>query len=496
MSGSQPIRHSGCTEVKLRGLKGVEAAMQNLIRVVGLWFGVWASGAWATTVRQMSLEELFLGSDLFALVECEVSGEIVSEYRVIESWKGAKTGSLVRIRTPPNVWGPRIPTSLVGEQSIVAAYVSPPSVMMSTTSGPGDPTWWRGVKYDYSLPLMQGAETGPFLAVPPSREKRDLFGSGAESLEALRKLLEPWTALTVVQQRLKLLRMYADGDSTPPAFQQGLASVTTLEAAADLIFELDAAGDGGVDRYVLAMLSRALPREEVLAAVQRRSEPKRGALAKRWIESDSKPPERDVMQLRMALENPDSEDFDAALDQLPKTDCTFVADWIIKKSELLHEAGYLIGASFAHSCGTDRVVNLTRVAKNADEPFVRTAAAIGLSFDDEKPALELLKQLARDESDAGVWASLALARRGDKSIMPRLLNLLAGTKMKKERGDRWHHNDFKVRVQVLLSNSAKRSKVVAPPGDPAKTAAWWKKVQAKIELSDPWLEELKALRAD
>ncbi|HZN92297.1 MAG TPA: hypothetical protein VFB81_06310, partial [Myxococcales bacterium] len=125
-------------------------------RLIALTSSVLAAAASATTIDPLTFEELVTGSDLLGVVECEVAGELIARYRVVESWKGPEAGTVVSVRIPPNVWGPRVPTTLVGERFAIAAYRRPPSTMASTTSGPGDPIWWRKLVPDYELPLFQG----------------------------------------------------------------------------------------------------------------------------------------------------------------------------------------------------------------------------------------------------------------------------------------------------------------------------------------------------
>jgi hypothetical protein len=450
----------------------------------------------------MDWKELFLGSDFFGVVECEVAGEVVSEYRVIESWKGPKAGERVRIRIPPDVGGPRMPVALVGERFLMAAYVSPSARMMSTTSGPDDPVWWRNIRHDYSLPLLQGAER-----MPPEGGGNPFFGSGAKSLSAFGAKLAPLARLSLEAQKLELAKKIASQSGAPKAFQAKLKKAASPREAVTLILELDSSPDGEEHRWTVAKLLRdCIPDSLVSAAMRTTPAERRGVLAKEWLEEESEgPPKLDLAKLRGALVAPDSDEFSEAVEELPKHDCRFMADWIVNRTEVIARAGYVIGSLFAQRCATDRAQNLRRVAEEAKEPFVRAAAAIYLLQEDETVGTPLVQRIANEDGDAGAWAALALARRGDKSLVPRLLRLLSDAPPETDSAGRWHHDSLQTRVAVLFSNSAKASKVATPPlppqgnWDPKFSPAlveWWAQYEKAIVLTDPWLPELRTVNAD
>src|SRR5262249_18017380 len=70
------------------------------------------------------------------------------------------------------------------------------------------------------------------------------------------------------------------------------------------------------------------------------------------------------------------------------------------------------GASlFAHLCGKERSRHL-RSLLGAQEPLVRVAGAVYLCFEDREEGMAALHELTKLEGDAGAWAALTLARRG------------------------------------------------------------------------------------
>ncbi len=113
--------------------------------------------AFATKIDPIPWDELVLGADLVGIVECQTAGGIVARYRVLESWKGPKAGTLVTIRQAVNYWEPQFPISLCGQRYLVTAFRSTtPNNIVSTTSGGAVPLWWRIIPTDYSVPLFQG----------------------------------------------------------------------------------------------------------------------------------------------------------------------------------------------------------------------------------------------------------------------------------------------------------------------------------------------------
>src|SRR3989442_8697896 len=61
-------------------------------------------------------------ADLVGIVECVTAGEVVAEYRIVESWRGPKAGTLVTIQGATSIWEPTLPIALVGDRSLVAAW--------------------------------------------------------------------------------------------------------------------------------------------------------------------------------------------------------------------------------------------------------------------------------------------------------------------------------------------------------------------------------------
>jgi hypothetical protein len=135
---------------------------------------------------------------------------------------------------------------------------------------------------------------------------------------------------------------------------------------------------------------------------------------------------------------------------------------------------------------------------------VRVAAAVYLAYEEEAAARQRLVPLMKEQGFPGVWAALTLARRGDKSAMPRLLEA-SRISLTSASMDDLNLRTFQKRMAVLLSNSARASGLPAPPlpsqaeWDPSYSEAleaWWKQHAEKLTLADPWLPQLQAQRVD
>ena len=462
------------------------------MRINGVVAGVflWAASAFATTVAPMSLDELALTSDLFGVVECVTAGEVVAEYKVVESWKGPRVGEVVRIRTQPNVWGPRMPSEFVGTRVLVAAFRDAPARMMSTTSGPGDPVWWRGVRTGFELPLFQGRAR-----VLPNGKLVGSFGE-AKSLDEVRQKTRAFRALEPEQQRLMWMHQSLAFKRLPEAARARLTQAKTLREALDVALELDVPEANDDARHeLMRLIVDVFPSDLRESAIGSRST--LGPVAMQFREWQTPEPVPPVEFLRSKL-NIDDREFDTALEHLPAADCAFVAKWLISQEPFEQDHGYLIGSLVAQGCKTERAQNLALLAREAKDPLVRVAGAVALLGLDKEKGEALVRTAAEGTGTAALWAQLTLARRGDKKAAAALVSAVgtAGD------GRDWYRESFFLRLLVLLSNSAAASKLPQPPHEAKPTEvskslqAWWAKHGERLELADPWLAELDALDRD
>lgn len=413
-----------------------------------------ASAGWATTVMPRTWQELVLEADFIGIVECQTAGGIVAKYKVIESWWGPPPGTELHIRMGVNFWGPQFPIALCEERYLVTASKSGSPDRIVTTSGPGGhPLWWRDIPADYTLPFYEG-----FVRLPLSKGPQPLssLGSDEPNVDAYRKAVSP-----LVEEK-----------------------------------------------------RRRAAQPKPAATTRDQEEPDQG-------ETDLKraPTQQELTALRTAMNREtDSEEWGETFRILtvhdPATVAQWLADWVNPHKEWWDEIrGYLLASDFAHFCGKNRAVNM-RTLLAAKEPSIRVAGAVYLCFEDEKEGTARLTELTKLEGDPGVWAALSLARRGDKSAMPRALRVFqtaaAGGMETSE------HLNLQLRLRVLLSNSAKNSGLPqpSPPSEEQITevnddtvaafqkktydywVGWWKVNDGKVILADPWLPLLAKRKVD
>jgi hypothetical protein len=166
----------------------------------------------------------------------------------------------------------------------------------------------------------------------------------------------------------------------------------------------------------------------------------------------------------------------------------------------------MLGSHFAWRCSGNRKGNLSTLLA-ARDPFIRVAGAVYLCFEDRELGLHKLKEFSQLEADPGVWAALNRARRGDKSAIPRALEVLSTSGAENMAGV--PHQNLQKRLIVLLSNAARASGVDQPISrsidyederDVKKIydlyKAWWEVNADRLVVSDPWLPLLEEQKVD
>jgi hypothetical protein len=114
--------------------------------------------ALASSIVPQPWQPLINNADMVGGIECVTAGEIVARYRVVESWKGPKEGTILTVRGAADIYEPTLPIVLYGEQLLVAARKYRPEYRLATSlfiaPGPGGslPPYWRDDRPDYFIP--------------------------------------------------------------------------------------------------------------------------------------------------------------------------------------------------------------------------------------------------------------------------------------------------------------------------------------------------------
>jgi len=508
-----------------------------------------------TQIDPMLWEQLVTSADFVGVVECQVAGGIVAGYNVIETWKGMpRPGQSINISKGVNYWEPQFPITLCGSKFLLTAYSNnAPLEVMSMSSGGSVPLWWRKIPSDYNLPLWQGSAY-------ISTNKTVFFDSPYSEVDSFKKAVLNLTSMSGEEVEMHLLRVlcdkyifklrqgYSSSDSQKPALtpqhtllRSNLEQAKSAEEILNLLLAIPP-GEERMKYQISAVLSQGgaqktldllnnlkdespvfdkRTRESTISRLRYRLKTPDGSSSK--SSADTKEPSALVLkQLRTSLKEGDkSRRFGEAFDTLtlysPEDVAQYLVSWVNpKKSWRDSDQGYVLASYFAWKCGKDRKKNLAKLLEASDD-YIRVAGAVYLTFEDEQLGMKHLRELSGLKGDPGVWAALNLVRRGDKSAMPRALEVFD-----KEDSPGGMvgvpHRNLQMRLLVIISNSCKASGMEMPqialasetrpvqvkdeslaqqaPKKDNKNLEWWNQHKETITLSDPWLNELRKQKID
>ena len=520
--------------------------------------------ATATTVMPPDAQEILEDAGFVGVVECEEAGCIVATFKVVESWFGPPAGTQFRIRFWVNP-SSTIPYALCSQRFLVAPRrLSPAESNKAEPSISNDPLTWRIIPADYDL------EVWGYQRLPLEKTDRPLsgFGTDARDLAEFRKAVRDTIGANAQEREILLLRRYSDsllfgeteeaqkklspelaevrrrihqGDNAEEMVRELLSVSAQPVIAAHLSDVLGRAGGPATLKVLEGLPAERFPGGEegitwTLSRVRRRlgvDQPEQPG----EVEPDSVNSDRhlftplrgkalsaeEVAQLRKGFI---AEPTERVFATLVVYDPAFAVDFMLKGERNWH-ARSTLGFVFGHYCVKDRAQHL-RALLDGKDPLTRVAAAVYLRFDDPVEGTAKLREFMKIKGDAGAWAALTLARHGDKSAVPRLLDFF-GDRLPRLLYDSaldWsEERDFlwlRTRIRVLLSNSAKASGVDQPrepePGPEFDTVDsneafqkvlhdyqrkvrdyyldWWKRNGDRIQLYDPWVDTLDKQRID
>ncbi len=490
-----------------------------------------------------SWQSVVADAGFVGVVECEVAGGIVARYRVIDSWKGPLAGSRLLIGRYTNEWEPQYPLALVGERYFVAADTAHGSRSLPPLPNLGSvPLWWRQIPPEYF------EVWGPTRIPPPKPGSsqgilgwaRDGQGAQLDSfkVDVLRLLHrdERYLELEVLRAAARYwYRMSKRGDPkqlAEPCTTAACLAVQSdsLETVVSALIDFPASGGLGVlaegGRWVSLRRLQSLSKNSDQRQQETLDYAKKRIRVRLGIEAPTAGHNRydglsysDSTRVRLlqALNAGSGhglrqfqfrESFERLTVHDPQVVAQFLMNWEApSRTRADSGAGYETGSYFAYRCGKDRRRHLTTLL-GARDPYVRVAAAVYLCFESEAQGKQALARLTGLPGDAGAWAALTLSRRGDKSAMPRALQVLQEREPFGMAGV--PHRNLQKRVMELISNSASMSRIALrnnwnPEYWTEETVAfaiyaevygWWQANVDRITLHDPWLEVLAAKKID
>lgn len=512
--------------------------MQSFARVVATWlFSVLAGvplSVNATTYRLQKLERLADEADFVGIVECVAAGGIVARCRVEDSWKGPPKGTEFVFQMSPDPQGAQFPIILCGQRLFVTAFEKRPEIDVhsATALGMGGcPLWWRSIVSDFELPFPH-----EFVLL-----KGDQFlwthTTGTGSLSEFKNRIVSFLALSDQERERRHLIdeaiYHAQGHGSGSfydRYSKMLEGLATFEAVAGKILQdATATSDPYVKSRLLDILSDGGAAQTLLFLRQRKAEMDAKEFARVEAALELKLRKLPQLENKESPRIPPSEEIEAAsdvLNQFPWGRRAHHALFVLAKhapalavnplkkwtpsAERARDlsAGYDFGSIFGFVCHQDKEKHLVELLEARDS-FVRVAAAVYLRHSNPELANPKLKEFCSSGGDPGVWAALVLASSGDKSAVPRALEVFSTAES--PWGYETVHRWLQLRVKVLLSNSARHSRV-APPNfelafseqyfDDPKTVfykpclEWWKQNESKIKMHDPWLPMLDKQSVD
>ncbi len=507
----------------------------------------------ASSIIPQPWQPIVNNADLVGVIECVTAGEIVARYRVVESWKGPKEGTVLTVRGAASVYEPSLPIVLYGERLVVAAWKYRSEYRLATglylSMGPGGslPPFWRDDHPDYFIPsILHFCELSPDPRRGQGEGGMRMFGGYTGDLDSFRRDVKALLALPDEAREAAVLRTLIDwhikDDRGGSTFVPDSAQVTELVARANTtrVDSIVTALDNFVERgrpgsstaaYHVLYTGGGVHTLDRLTTVRNKHGEWSGSTLPSLIHGirrrlgldpledynpiamPPRPTDAALDSMRTLLRSPAqpgpaqkdyriNRDTRQAFETLsvhdPEFVATYLTKWIPGPDTRYDGEGYGLGSFFGWRCGRSRAAYMRRLLQ-AKDPYIRVAAAIYLSFENESEGVRTLRSFMELPGDPGAWAALNLARRGDKEAAYRALDSFLRLPDPTVY-DRLHRN-LQKRLLVLFSNSAAVSGVPQPErwryvqdqDEEVRVyedlVEWWNTNSTKLVLSDPWFDE-------
>lgn len=489
----------------------------------------------ASWVIPTSVEAYLADADFIGVVRCAQAGGIVAEYEVVEALKGDASLRSMRIEIVSSYEYDEIPIALVGECFLVLTRTKEPAVSDRPPTVPHvgeSPLALRGIAADQRMlaacrlrveegdVLEIGDWKGPFhafrdlatrfLALPPEEQElhrlRTMIAvrlTGIGELDDLIQLVEADS----LEDFFDRARMIATKSRTNATFfgqrlglSCGRASYRLNRSRIPEVFAVDANRKNDFERVLLAILISNWGQADTIP-----SEPP--------APSDEADGEADGPTLQRGLGCPvDEPEFDQAFATAIRFQPEIVVDWLLRFDHEIDRPysasiAYRLISHFAIRVERDRAKHFARLLE-AKDPFIRAGAAIYLAFEDEEAGRRALLHAMQLPGEAGGWAALAVASRGNRDGITQAIDRLS--RSSGYPSTQQVHRASTQRLLVLLSNSAAAAGVAFPIARTEefdrlffedresfeKLKAWWGAHSEVICPHDPWFAELAAQKID
>ena len=239
----------------------------NLWKVSFLSLFFWSlatNAAHATSIDPMRWQQIAVQSEFIGIVECEVAGGVVAQYKVIDCWKGAAKGKSLRIQIAMDYWGnEQFAMALCGERYLIAGFKARPATTVSATLNGGIPLWWRQVKTDLTTPLFQGRAKLPL----KKGQAFASFGTQHTDMDAFKTEVKKFLAQDLLEQERQLLlamcqkylfgKRFGQADIPPARRKRTTAKLNATKSCDELLntlFDLATDAPNGYGKRVPAVL--------------------------------------------------------------------------------------------------------------------------------------------------------------------------------------------------------------------------------------------------
>jgi hypothetical protein len=462
----------------------------------------------------LSWEEMVAESEFVGIIECVRSGVVVSEFKVVETWKGKIAEPTFRLVDSPRV-GDRY---MVGLRPFVPFEYSPTAHLYTLMFRNSPLEIWTEAPATHSSvdPLSRG-----IVRIDPDRlvvggtfgyreDWRSVSRFKSDSLAVVESKGEKLEALLIVCALRSLVK-----EST--VVPQSLDVANRGESGLDSVLAAMLDPQAGIDPEAVRWALRRAGGEATLAkleawpfpfqvdadwladVVQGLQNRPRPEVSSPYLEDsyqidESEALEADKEWLKKPVDSEPSIDLEqlerwcSAVERLTAKQPEYIAEFLksLDTGVLPEELKVQIPAIwFATNCPKDRTACL-RILSTSSNTTIRAIGAAFLAFEDPLGGLSALEQLASEKGPNEHWAVCMLVAHGKKAYVPRALEGYLGDSP--ESITQWLVDPY----LPVLSNAAADADLPQPggpywrevdvPNGRERLVAWWAEYGDRMTL--------------